>query len=201
MGKYLKNILSEIQDSSKVKDQLKHEAKVIEKIALVMITAIKSHHTIFLLGNGGSAADAQHIAAELVGQYSHKVKRPGLPAMALTTNSSIITAIGNDISFDNIFSRQVEAFVKKGDVVIGISTSGRSKNVTEAIRLAKSKGAITVGFTGKGDNSLSELTDIVLRVPSNNTQRIQESHITVGHILCSLIESDLEKNKLATNKA
>ena len=193
MGKYLKNILSEIQDSSRVKAQLKHEAKVIEKIALIMITAIKSDHTIFLLGNGGSAADAQHIAAELVGQYGHKVRRPGLPAVALTTNSSIITAIGNDISFDNIFSRQVEAFVKKGDVVVGLSTSGKSKNVIEAIKLAKAKGATTIGFTGKGDNQLSKLTDIVLHIPSNNTQRIQESHITVGHILCSLIESNFGK--------
>ncbi|MGI0088368.1 MAG: D-sedoheptulose-7-phosphate isomerase [Nitrosotalea sp.] len=191
MGKHTRAILEQISDSIDSKTKLKREAEVIEKIAVSLIKAINSGRTIFLLGNGGSAADAQHIAAELVGQYGHKIKRSGIPAIALTTNTSTITAIGNDLSFDKIFYRQVEAFVKSGDVIIGISTSGKSKNVIEAIKLAKLKGALAIAFTGKNKNPLSEICDIVLHAPSTSTQRIQECHITVGHILCDLVENNL----------
>lgn len=194
MGKNLDNILHEIEESIKVKTLLKKESKTIEKIANLMISTIKSGNTIFFMGNGGSAADAQHMAAELIGQYNPKIKRPGLPAIALTANSSIVTAIANDISFEKIFSRQVEALVKKDDVIIGISTSGKSKNVVEAIKLAKSKGAKTVGLTGKGPNDLSKISDISLHIPSHNTQRIQESYFTVGHILCSLVENSISSS-------
>ena len=196
MGKYTKAILEQITDSINSKTKLKGEADVIEKIAVALIKAINSGHTIFLFGNGGSAADAQHIAAELVGQYGHQIKRSAIPAVALTTNTSTLTAIGNDLSFDAIFYRQVEAFVKPGDVVIGISTSGKSKNVIEAVNLAKLKGALTIAFTGKNKSKLSATCDMVLHAPSTSTQRIQECHITVGHILCGLVEDNLHNKFL-----
>lgn len=201
MGSHHNEILKEIQHSSHIKKLLCREAETIEKISQVIVNAIKSGNAIFIMGNGGSAADAQHIAAELVGQYEHNVKRPGLPVMALTTNSSILTAISNDISFEKIFYRQIEAFTKKNDVVIGISTSGKSKNVINAIKLSKSKGAVTIVFTGKGKNPLSKITDLVLQVPSTNTQRIQECHILVGHIICGIVEKSLTKYWSVNKKA
>ncbi len=142
---------------------------------------------ILLMGNGGSAADCQHIAAEIVGRY--KKDRRGLPAIALTTDSSILTSIGNDFGFDQIFSRQVEALCNPQDVVIGISTSGNSANVIAGIKLAREVGAYTVAMTGAAGGKLAELCDLTLAMPSNDTPRIQEAHILVGHILCDLIES------------
>jgi len=189
MARHLQNISNEIKESYDVKKLLLNQVKIIEKISLVISKAISANHTVFLLGNGGSAADAQHIAAELVGQFSPK-KRPALPAIALTTNSSLITAIANDASFDNIFYRQIEAFVKKNDIVIAISTSGKSKNVLKGVKLAKLKGAQIISLTGKETNPLSKISDISLHVPSKNTQRIQECHILIGHIICGIVEKN-----------
>ncbi len=161
----------------------------IEEMARAMVGCLKAGNTIYLIGNGGSAADAQHIAGELVGRF--KRKRKALPALALTTNTSVLTAIANDYGYDICFERQVEAFVKGGDVVIGISTSGNSQGILRAIRLAKEKGAVTVGLTGQDGGNLKGLVDICLQVPSKNTSRIQECHTTVGHILCSIVEKEL----------
>ncbi len=196
--KYTHFIERELQSSIDIKKSLLADIQTIQKIGKIMIKSINSNHGIFFLGNGGSAADAQHMAAELVGLFGHNVKRAALPAVALTTNSSILTAVSNDISFDMVFSRQVEAFVKKGDVVVGISTSGRSKNIIEAIRLAKKKGAITIALTGKNKSPLSKIADVSMHAPSNNTQRIQECHITLGHIFCGMIENSLKPDFILT---
>ena len=143
---------------------------------------------ILLMGNGGSAADCQHIAAEIVGRY--KRERKGLPAIALTTDTSILTSVANDYGFNYIFARQVEAHCNPGDVVIGISTSGSSANVVAGIETAKAAGATTIALIGGKGGKLAELCDLVLDMPSTDTPRIQEAHILVGHILCDLIEAD-----------
>ena len=187
-------IIKELEESIEVKNNFKSQARIINKIAELLIDSINNNGVIYLMGNGGSASDAQHIAGELVGRFSSKISRKGLPAIALTTNTSIITAIGNDISFDEIFSRQVESCVKPADVVIGISTSGKSKNIISAIRLSKKLGAKTIAFTGMQKGVLTKLADISLMVPSVNTQRIQECHITAGHIICGLVEQAFSKN-------
>ena len=188
----IERIENEILDSVEVKKKLILQKQIILKIAHECVKSISQGNKIILCGNGGSAADSQHIVAELIGIFSHKIKRKALPAIALTTNTSIITAIANDISFNKIFSRQIEGICKKNDVVIGISTSGKSPNVIEAIKLAKKMKAKTVALTGKDKNSLSKIADISLNVPSKNTQRIQECHILIGHILCMLIENKLK---------
>jgi len=143
---------------------------------------------ILFMGNGGSAADSQHIAAEIVGRF--KKERKGLPAIALTTDTSILTAIGNDYGYDSIFSRQIQALCRPEDVVIGITTSGNSKNVIAAIEEANRIGAVTVGLTGGSGGKLKELCKFNLIMPSSETARIQEAHIFVGHSLCELIEAD-----------
>jgi len=143
-------------------------------------------NVIYFLGNGGSAADCQHLAAELVGRF--KKERRGLPAVALTTDTSILTAIGNDYGFEEIFARQVEALVKPGDLVVGISTSGDSPNVVKAIQLAKEKGALAVGLTGRRGGKLVDVCDLCIKVPSDVTARIQEVHILIGHIVCEMID-------------
>ena len=163
---------------------------VIEKLAEILIAAYKSGHKMVLCGNGGSAADAQHLAAEMVGSYANRNRR-ALPALALTTDTSALTAIGNDYSYEDIFSRQVEAMVNPGDVVIGISTSGNSKNVIKAIRAAKERKAITVGFTGETGGQLKSACDFTFCAPSKITSHIQECHIMVGHILCGLVEQTM----------
>lgn len=154
----------------------------IERMVTFVLAAYRAGGKVVVFGNGGSAADAQHLAGELVGRF--KLERPALPAIALSTNTSILTAIANDYGYDVVFSRQIEALVTEKDVVIGISTSGRSPNVIEAIKAAKKKGAKTIVLTGgKGDPSRERMTeeaDLVLAVPSDNTPRIQESHITIG---------------------
>ena len=161
----------------------------IEKAAKIMLSAIKKGNKIIIFGNGGSAADSIHIAAELVGKF-HK-KRRALPAIALTSNISSITALGNDFSFDYIFERQIEAFGEKGDVALGISTSGKSKNVIRGIEKAKKLNLKTVVLTGKNKTLLSQIADVSIRVPSDSTPRIQEAHITIGHIVCEIIENAL----------
>lgn len=186
---------NQTNDSLVTKLLLEHRAVVdkmisssleIEYLALLIIDAISKGRRLYLLGNGGSAADAQHIAAELVGRFQKE--RKGLPALALTTDTSILTAVGNDYGYEHIFSRQVEAHVLPGDVVIGISTSGNSSSVVEAIKKANEIGAYTVGLTGGTGGMLKELCDTSIVVPSSNTARIQEAHILIGHILCELVE-------------
>ncbi|NQT72562.1 MAG: D-sedoheptulose 7-phosphate isomerase [Chloroflexi bacterium] len=163
----------------------------IEAIIKAIVFAIRACGKVVLCGNGGSAADAQHIAAELIGRF--KLERQAFPAIALTTNSSILTAIGNDYGYDRVFARQVEAIVDEKDIVIGITTSGNSPNVLEALKTAKTKGAKTIAFTGDNASGIAGVADFILNVPSNSTPRIQEAHITIGHIVCELVEQELSK--------
>ncbi len=153
----------------------------------IIIEALKNGNKVLLCGNGGSAADAQHIAAELTGRY--KTERRGLPGIALTTDTSALTAIGNDYGYDRIFDRQVEALANSSDVVIGISTSGNSKNIISALKLAKELGCKTVGMSGRDGGLMNEVCDINLIVPSNDTPRIQEMHILFGHTICQCIDN------------
>jgi len=155
----------------------------------LLVDTFRSGKKLLVMGNGGSAADAQHLAGEIVGRF--RLERRGLPAIALSTDSSILTAVGNDYGFEAIFSRQVEALAQEGDVVIGISTSGSSPNVLSALRLAREMGCRTVGLLGKDGGSIREMVDIELTVPGQDTPRIQEGHITIIHILCELVEQAL----------
>ncbi|MBI4377656.1 MAG: D-sedoheptulose 7-phosphate isomerase [Nitrospinae bacterium] len=161
----------------------------IEEAIVLISDAVKSGKKVLLMGNGGSAADAQHIAGELVGRF--KKERKAIPTIALSTDTSILTAIGNDYGFERVFERQLEALGEKGDVVIGISTSGNSENVYRAMRLAKENGLKTIGLLGNDGGKIKELSDIPLIVPSKNTPRIQEVHITIGHIICEGVERKL----------
>ena len=158
----------------------------IANACALAIETLKRHRKILLIGNGGSAADAQHIAAELTGRY--KTERRGLPAIALTTDTSAITAIGNDFGYDRIFDRQIESLACEGDLVVAITTSGNSANISNAIMAAKRHGCKTLGFLGKGGGSAKDLCDIALVVPSDNTPRIQEMHILFGHIICHSVD-------------
>jgi D-sedoheptulose 7-phosphate isomerase len=148
--------------------------------------ALRRDNKLMFAGNGGSAADAQHLAAELVGRLN--VERAGLPALALTTDSSVLTALGNDYGFADVFRRQVEALGRRGDVLIAISTSGRSKNIVAAVAAARTKGITTIGLTGAAGGDLAAACDICLRVPSGETQKIHEAHMVIGHIICGLVE-------------
>lgn len=161
----------------------------LAKVAGVCIEALRRGNKILFAGNGGSAADAQHLAGELVSRFNYD--RPGLPAFALTTDTSVLTAIGNDYGYEHLFARQLEAVGVQGDVFIGISTSGRSPNVLNALRVARDKGLVTVGFTGRKGGDMPHLCDYCLQVPSDATPRIQEGHISLGHTLCWLIERAL----------
>jgi len=161
--------------------------ELIEKFAIETARRLKKGGTLYLLGNGGSAADAQHIAGELIGRFSKD--RPPIRAIALTTDTSVLTALGNDYGFERVFERQVEGLVTEKDIVIGISTSGKSENVRRALLKAKEKGALTAGFLGKGGGTIKEIVDYAFVVPSNETPRIQECHITLGHTLCELLEN------------
>ena len=173
--------------------------EIIEKVIITMdedlgnasriaIETLKNGNKILLFGNGGSAADAQHIAAELTGRY--KTERKGLPGIALSTDTSALTAIGNDYGYDRVFDRQVEALANKGDLLIGISTSGNSNNVVNALKLGKELGCKTVGFSGRDGGAMNDVCDVNLVVPSNNTPRIQEMHILFGHTLCQIIDDN-----------
>lgn len=161
-----------------------HQA--IADVAAACIDALRQGNKILFAGNGGSAADAQHLAGELVSRFNYD--RPGLAAFALTTDTSVLTAIGNDYGYERLFARQVEAVGVAGDVLIAISTSGKSPNIVAALQTARGKGLVTVGLTGRGGGRLPELCDHCLRTPSDETPRIQEGHIAMGHTICWLIE-------------
>lgn len=182
-------ILKIINESIAVKEKSKSLTGTIEKIAGEIIGCYRRGKKVVIFGNGGSAADAQHIATELVCRFEKE--RKSFNALALTANTSMLTAVGNDYSFDKIFTRQVESAVQKGDVVIAISTSGNSVNVIDAARQSRKQGAVVVGFTGTSGGKLKKTCNITLTIPSNNTARIQEMHITAGHIICKLIEDEM----------
>ncbi len=184
-------IKAQVAESVRVKQDLLSDAAVMEKVSIVadvMIKAYRAGHKTLWAGNGGSAADAQHMAGELVNKFTFD--RPGLPALSLSTDTSIITAVGNDYGFDRLFARQVEAQGCPGDVFIGISTSGRSKNIVEALKACREKGITSVAIVGADPCPLDE-ADHVIHVPSTVTPRIQECQTLIGHILCYLVEQSL----------
>lgn len=166
-----------------VKDNL---APQIQQLADKIIEAFKNGNQVILMGNGGSAGDAQHIAAEFVGRF--KKERRSFPALALNTNTSTVTAVGNDYGYDVVFSRQIDGFARKGDVVIGISTSGNSKNVELALELAKQRGCYTAAFLGKDGGTIKNVAELPLVVKCNNTPHVQECHIFIGHVVCDLVD-------------
>jgi D-sedoheptulose 7-phosphate isomerase len=184
-------IKKRLQESIEVKYLLQSDdfVKVITQIATEIMVTYRQGGKIILFGNGGSAADAQHLTSELVGRFMKE--RKGLPAIALTVNTSILTAVANDYGYEEVFVRQLEALALPGDLIIGISTSGNAKNVNQAMAFAKQKKLRTIGLTGSTGGSLANLVDICLTIPSKNTPRIQEAHITIGHILCELVEEQL----------
>jgi D-sedoheptulose 7-phosphate isomerase len=184
-------IINAFNESISVNKESAKLSSEIEKSANLIIDAFKKGKKLLICGNGGSAADSQHFAAEMVGRY--KKDRRGLPAIALTTDTSIITAVANDYGFDAIFEKQVEALGEKGDILFAISTSGNSPNVLKAMEKAKTKGMNVIGLSGKNGGKMKGLCDIDLIVPSSNTPRIQESHITMIHIICELVEGGMFK--------
>ena len=193
----MKNLSIKLEIHNKILDSSESIKKSIENIPEIIriiesITkSLKKGNKIILFGNGGSAADAQHIAAELVGRFDYD--RKSLPAISLTTDTSVITSIGNDYSFEKIFSRQCESLVNKGDVVVGISTSGNSINVKNGLLVSKRKGAKTVGFLGRKGGHIKNIVDIPLIVNSNSTPRIQEVHRTAAHIICEMVEKNISR--------
>lgn len=188
-GFMLDSIKSQIQASCLVKQQMLEDEQALQQIedmAVRCIEALRNGNKILLAGNGGSAADAQHIAAELVCRF--ETERRALPALALPTNSSTMTAIANDYHYDTVYLRQLHALAKPGDVFIGISTSGNSPNIVKAIDACQELGVIAIGMTGQSGGKLLEKCDLCVRVPATNTARVQEAHILVGHIVCSQID-------------
>jgi D-sedoheptulose 7-phosphate isomerase len=187
--KFIIDSLDESSDTKlKIKDQLTEE---ILKAVDLLTACYKTGNKLLLCGNGGSAADCQHIATELMIRLSHHIQRPALPAIALTTDTSNLTAGGNDIGFENVFARNVEGLGNKGDVLLAISTSGNSPNVINAVEIAHKKGMKVIGFLGVSGGKLKSLVDLPIIIPSSNVQRIQEGHITVAHIICELVEDKL----------
>jgi len=187
---WLERITGQLEESAAVKRRTVEScAADIARAADVLLATYRQGHKVLLCGNGGSAGDAQHIAGELVSKLTRE--RAALPAIALTVNSSLLTAIANDYNFDQVFARQVEGLAQPGDTLIAISTSGGSANVIAAVRTARARGVHTVALTGKGGGELARSVDLSIVVPSDNTQRIQEAHITIGHILCDIVEGEL----------
>jgi D-sedoheptulose 7-phosphate isomerase len=185
-------IIQQIKASILVKQQILDDEAILATIldaARVCVSAYSLGHRLLIAGNGGSAADAQHIAAELVCRFEGD--RPGLPSIALTTDSSILTSIGNDYGYDAIFTRQLQAHARPGDIFLAISTSGNSKNIIDAAEYAQAKEIKIIGLTGKNGGKLQSLCDVCICIPSENTARIQESHILIGHILCKAIETSI----------
>lgn len=187
--KFITDSLNESADTKlKIKDQLTDD---IIKAVTLLSDCFKDGRKFLLCGNGGSAADCQHIATELMIRLNHHIQRPALPAIALTTDTSNLTAGGNDIGFDNVFARNVEGLGNKGDVLLAISTSGNSPNVIKAVETAHKKGIKVIGFLGGSGGKLKDIVDLPIVVPSSNVQRIQEGHITIAHIICELVEEKL----------
>ena len=168
---------------------LKNNHESLIRAATVIVEAFNNESKLMIFGNGGSAADAQHIAAEFVNKFM--IERPPLPAMALTTDTSILTSVGNDYNFDDIFSKQIKALGMEGDVAWGISTSGEAANVLAGLRVARNRGLRTIGMTGSGAGKMAEFAQVLLRVDAENTARIQECHITMAHIICELVDYQL----------
>lgn len=186
-----------IQDSIDTKQMILRDEKMLENIenaTKIIIEAYRRGNKILLAGNGGSAADAQHIATELVSKFYFD--RPCLSAIALTVDTSVLTAISNDYGYEKVFTRQIEANGRPGDIFIGISTSGNSKNVVEAIKTAKAHGLMTIGLVGKRECEMDYLCDLIVKVPSEDTPKIQESHIMLGHIICAMVEKNLFEKEL-----
>lgn len=185
-------IIERIGEHNKLMDIILGNTEIIDKIEAIAKKIVESYKRggkLVMFGNGGSASDAQHITGELVNKFY--LDRPMLNALALNVNTSIMTAIANDISYDDVFSKQIEHLVDYKDVVIGLSTSGKSKNVIKALQVARNKGALAIGFTGETGGLLKDYTDILVNVPSSITPRIQEAHIVIGHIICELVEKEL----------
>ncbi len=186
-------VLDILTESLAVKEQaIKNNIDLIVKAADMLAACIAADNKILIFGNGGSAADAQHIAAEFVNRF--QIERPPLAAIALTTDTSIITSIANDYNFDDIFAKQIRALGQKNDIAIGISTSGSSRNVIQAVKAAQMTGIMTIGLTGRG-GELARLADLVFKVESDTTARIQETHILIAHILCDLVDRILFPDK------
>ncbi len=187
-----KFIIDSLNESSetklKIKEQLSDE---ILKAVDILVASYKDGNKLLLCGNGGSAADCQHIATEFMIRLSHHIQRPALPAIALTTDSSNLTAAGNDIGFENVFARNVEGLGALGDVLLAISTSGNSPNIIKAVETAQAKGMKVIGLLGGSGGKIRPIVDLPIVVPSSNTQRIQEGHITIAHIICELVEDKL----------
>jgi len=187
MGAHIENIREQLRESCRVKQSFSDELLArIEMFAMRSAEALAAGRKLVFFGNGGSAADAQHLAAELVVRLH--ADRPSLPALALTTNTSVLTATGNDYGFEQLYSRQIESLVERGDILVAISTSGNSPNVVRGVEAGALRGAFRVALTGETGGALADKVDLLLNVPSRDAQRIQESHITIGHIACSLIE-------------
>jgi D-sedoheptulose 7-phosphate isomerase len=189
-------IQQQIQESYDIKKVIYNDLKMIkliEKVSKKTIKAYRNGNKTIIAGNGGSAGDAQHISAEFVGRFAFD--RDPLPSIALTTDSSILTAVGNDYGYKNIFSRQIQANGVTGDIFIAISTSGNSKNIIKAVKQAKSKGIITIGLTNSNGGKMKDLCDYCICVPSMNTARVQEAHIMIGHIICAIVEEKLFRDR------
>jgi D-sedoheptulose 7-phosphate isomerase len=186
------SLIESSETKLKIKDNLSEE---ILNAVDILVSAYKDNNKLLLCGNGGSAADCQHIATELMIRLSHHIQRPALPAIALTTDASNLTAGGNDIGFENVFARSVEGLGMIGDVLLAISTSGNSPNVIKAVEKAHSKGMKVIGFLGGNGGELKSLVDLPIVIPSSNVQRIQEGHITIAHIICELVEDKLYGEK------
>jgi len=183
-------VIKELEESANIKRVMAQNlSDIIVDAAQTILNAYKAGGKVLLIGNGGSAADAQHIAAELVGRF--KLERAGLPAIALTTNTSTLTALANDYGYETVFSRQLEALANDKDVLIAITTGGASPNILKAVEMAHSKGVVVIVLTGGSGGKLKDMADLVIVVPSDNTPRVQEAHITIGHILCHLVEKGL----------
>ena len=187
MGAHIEQIRAQLSESCRVKQSFSEELLArVETFAVRAAEALAAGHKLIFFGNGGSAADAQHLAAELVVRLH--ADRPGLPALALTANTSVLTAAANDYGFEQIFSRQIESLVERGDILVAISTSGKSPNIVRGVEAGARRGALRVALTGETGGALADKVDLLLNVPSRDAQRIQEAHITIGHIACSLIE-------------
>ena len=187
-----KFVTDSLKESSETKLKIARDCKedILSAVDL-LVTSFSIGNKLLLCGNGGSAADCQHIAAELVIRLDHDIKRPALPAIALTTDTSNLTAGGNDIGYENVFARSIEGIGNEGDVLLAISTSGNSSNIIKAVEMAKTKRMKTLGLLGGSGGKLKSLLDLSVIIPSSNVQRIQEGHITVAHIICELVENEL----------